>query len=65
VYDGIEAVRRSGVCNMLDRATVRQVALLLGHDEAYEWIRDHPDLYSQAVFRGLVVADDEGTKDRQ
>jgi diphthamide synthase (EF-2-diphthine--ammonia ligase) len=62
VYEGVEAVRQGGVTNMLQRDTVRQVAQLLGFEEAYEWIRDHPDLYSQAIFRGLAVED--GTDQR-
>lgn len=59
VYEGIEAVRQSGLTNMLQRDIVRQVALMLGFEEAHEWIRDHPDLYSQAVFRGLAVDDED------
>ena len=57
VFDGIEAVRQSGVTNMLARDTVREVALLLGYEHTCLWLEEHPDLYSQAVFRGLAVED--------
>jgi hypothetical protein len=45
---------------MLDRLTVRQIALLLGHKEAYEWIRDHSSEYAEGVFRGFEAEVEEG-----
>jgi hypothetical protein len=50
VYDGIEAVRQSGLTNTLDRPMVRRLALAFGYDEAHAWIRDNPELYSRAIF---------------
>jgi len=54
VFEGIEAVRRSGHTNMLDGARVAELAEEMGHHRAAAWIRAHPGLHSQAVFEGFV-----------
>jgi len=60
VFDGIEAVRQSGLTNMLDRPVVAKLAGEMGYGEAARWVRLHRDLYSRAIFCGFEVEDDEG-----
>lgn len=55
VFDGIEAVRRSGLTNMLDRPRVAEIAELMGFDQSAAWVRAHRDLYPQAIFHGFEV----------
>jgi hypothetical protein len=56
VYEGIEAVRQSGLTNMLDRPRVAEIAEAMGFDEAATWVREHRERYAQAVFHGIEVA---------
>jgi hypothetical protein len=56
VFEGIEAVRQSGITNMLDRERVAELAEDMGFDEAARWVREHRELYAQAVFHGFEVA---------
>jgi hypothetical protein len=56
VFEGIEAVRQSGVTNMLDRSRVAELAEAMGFDESARWVREHRELYAQAVFHGFEVA---------
>ncbi len=62
VYEGIEAVRRSGLTNMLDRPVVAHLAGEMGYEDASRWVRLHRDLYSRAVFHGLKV-EEEGEEE--
>jgi Mg/Co/Ni transporter MgtE len=55
VFEGIEAVRQSGITNMLDRERVAELAEAMGFDEAARWVREHRDLYARAVFHGFEV----------
>lgn len=55
VFAGIEAIRRSGLTNMLDRPRVAELAEEMGFAESAAWIRAHHDLYAQAIFHGLEV----------
>jgi len=57
----IQAVRRCGLTNMLDRPVVADLAEKLGFPEAARWIETHPRNYAEGVFRGFVV-DPEGGK---
>ena len=58
VFEGIEAVRRSGLTNMLDRPRVAELAEDLGFQESAEWVRANRELYARAVFNGFRVADE-------
>ena len=58
VFDGIEAVRLSGLTNMLDRRVVAEIADGMGYEQAARWVRDHRDLYSRAIFHGFEVTGD-------
>jgi len=52
---GIEAVRRSGRTNMLDRPAVAAIALELGHIAAAFWLTDKANhkTYAEGIFRGF------------
>jgi hypothetical protein len=55
VWQGIDAVRLSGLTNMLDRPEVVRIARELDFTEAAGWIERHPKEYAEGVFRGFVV----------
>lgn len=57
VLQGIEAVRNEGRVNMLDRATVAEIAGALGHIAARDWIRANPTAYAEGIFGGFVAWD--------
>jgi len=61
VWQGIDAVRLSGLTNMLDRPVVARLAGKLGWPDAARWIEEHPKEYAEGVFRGFVV-DPQGGK---
>jgi hypothetical protein len=58
VYEVIEAIRRSGVTNMLDRPVVIEVARQMGFPEVAEWIEREKRSYSRGIFVGFVARDD-------
>ncbi|HUC91950.1 MAG TPA: DUF5049 domain-containing protein [Paenibacillus sp.] len=53
VLEGLEAVRRLGPVNMLDRPGVVYWADKLGFSETSQWIRDNPKKYAEGVFTGF------------
>jgi hypothetical protein len=55
VFAGIEAVRRSGLTNMLDRPRVAEIAEEMSFHESTRWIRANRDLYARAIFHGFDV----------
>jgi hypothetical protein len=61
VWQGIDAVRLSGLTNMLDRPEVVRIARELDFPESARWIETHPKEYAEGVFRSFVV-DPEGGK---
>lgn len=61
VWQGIDAVRLSGLTNMLDRPVVARLAEELGYPDTARWIEDHPKEYAEGVFRGFIV-DSQGGK---
>jgi len=52
VLDGLEAVRTSGLTNMLDRPVVIELAKQMGFEETARWIESHPRDYAEGIFRG-------------
>jgi len=58
VLDGLEAVRRSGLTNMLARTTVADLAEEFGFDETARWIGAHRDLYAHGIFRGFEAEEE-------
>lgn len=57
VLGGLEAVRRSGLTNMLDRPAVIHIAEEMGFKSAAEWVFDHPAEYARGVFEGFEAED--------
>ena len=55
VHAGLEAVRLSGLTNMLDRSAVARIAAAMGYEACARWVRDHRDLYARGVFQGFEV----------
>jgi len=55
VFEGIEAVRKSGETNMLDRDRVAELAAELGFHASADWVRNNRDLYARAIFQGFEV----------
>jgi len=55
IYEGITAVRDSGMFNMLDLPAVAGLARQMGFDEAADWLGDRGNrsTYSQGIFRGF------------
>jgi len=60
VWQGIDAVRLSGLTNMLDHPEVVRIARELDFTEAAVWIEAHPKEYAEGVFRGFVLEPDGG-----
>ncbi len=60
VWQGLEAVKNSGLTNMLDRPAVIKIAEALGFLETARWIEDNPGQYSEGIFRGFVVESEGG-----
>jgi len=56
VLEGIEAVRRSGRTNMLDRNAVASIALELGFVDTAFWLEDKANhkAYAEGIFHGFT-----------
>lgn len=61
VFAGLEAVRRSGLTNMLDRPRVIEIAELWGYDATAEWLRTHRREYATGIFQGFQVIEEGDT----
>ena len=55
VWEGLEAVRRSGLTNMLDRPMVAYLAGEFGYQETADWVESHRREYAEGIFRGFYV----------
>ena len=53
VFQGIVAVRDSGLTNMLDVPVVVRLAQDMGHDEAARWVRANRRSYAEGFFHGF------------
>jgi len=58
VFAGLEAVRRSGLTNMLDRPRVIEIAEFWEYDETAAWVRLNRNMYAQGIFRGFRICDE-------
>ena len=58
VFEGIGAVRRSGLTNMLDRPRVVELAEEMGFEASAAWVEAHRDLYARAVFHGFEITEE-------
>ena len=59
VYEGLEAIRRSGLTNMCDRPRVIEIADLWGYDATAAWVRTHRAEYAQLIFHGVTMIAEE------
>jgi len=59
VLDGLEAVRRSGLTNMLDRPVVAELAEEFGFEEAAHWIRTHSPEFARGLFHGFAAREEK------
>lgn len=57
VLEGLEAVRESGLTNMLDRGEVERIAETMGYGEAATFVREEQEKYAEGVFKGFAVKD--------
>lgn len=55
VLEGIEALRQTGLVNMIGRDDVVTALRLMGRYEAEAWVRENPTAYAEGVFRGFVA----------
>ncbi len=55
VLKGIDAVRATGLTNMLDHRAVSMLAGASGHLAAGQWIAENPTVYVEGVMRGFVA----------
>ena len=53
VIRGLEAVRLSGMTNMLDRTAVVRIATAMGYDACARWVEGNLALYARGVFCGF------------
>ncbi len=60
VREGLEAVRLSGLTNMLDRPAVARIAAAMGYDACARWVLEHRGLYARGVFYGFEAEDGWG-----
>jgi hypothetical protein len=60
VHEGLEAVRLSGLTNMLDRPAVARIAASMGYEACARWVRDNRGLYARGVFHGFEVDGGQG-----
>jgi hypothetical protein len=49
IFDDLQSIRQSGLCNMLDLTCVKELA----KDETRNWINENKDLYVQGVAFGF------------
>lgn len=59
VLDGLEAVRRSGLTNMLDRPVVAELAEEFGFGEAARWIRTRRREFTEGIFHGFAAEEEK------
>ena len=60
VLDGLEAVRTSGLTNMLDRPVVVELARQMGFNETARWIENHRKEFAEGIFRGFEAEGGDG-----
>jgi hypothetical protein len=53
VLEGLEAVRLSGLTNMLDRPAVARIAAAMGYAACARWIEGNRGLFARGIFRGF------------
>jgi hypothetical protein len=59
VFEGITAVRDSGLTNMMDVPAVARLAQGMGYDEAAQWVRSNRKSYAEGFFHGFEAVETE------
>ncbi len=59
VLDGLEAVRRSGLTNMLHRPVVAELAGEFGFEETARWVRSNRKRFARGLFHGFAAEEEE------
>lgn len=59
VLDGLEAVRRSGLTNMLDHRVVAQLAEEFGFEEAARWVKAQRAQFAAGIFQGFEAEEEK------
>ena len=60
ILDGLEAIRRSGLVNMLNAIGVLEVARAMGLPEVTAWVLEERGLYAIGVLCGFEAAPEAG-----
>ena len=55
VFEGLEAVRSSGLTNMFDRPRVIEIAMMKGFIETAEWVQENKKQYTEGIIHGFDV----------
>ncbi len=55
VFDGLEAVRKSGVTNMFDYPNVMGIAFAMKYLETVFWLKENKAEYIEGIFKGFKV----------
>ncbi|MHB1002109.1 MAG: DUF5049 domain-containing protein [Armatimonadota bacterium] len=53
VFEGLEAIRRSGKTNMLDVPMVIELALNMGYVDTACWVHENSKTYVSGLFNGF------------
>ena len=59
VLDGLEAVRKSGLTNMLDRPVVAELAEEFGFEKAARWVKAHRREYAEGIFHRFAAEEEK------
>jgi hypothetical protein len=59
VLDGLEAVRTSGLTNMLDRPVIAELAREFGFEKAARWIKTRRKEYAEGLFHGFEAEEEK------
>ncbi|HPD18017.1 MAG TPA: DUF5049 domain-containing protein [Planctomycetota bacterium] len=59
VLDGLDAVRRSGLTNMLDHRVVAQLAEEFGFEEAARWVKAQRAQFAAGIFQGFEAEEEK------
>ena len=57
VYEGLDAIRRSGKTNMFARAQVIRLAAALGFADTAAWVETHAEEYLAGILAGFIPDD--------
>ena len=57
VFEGLEAIRRSGATNMFDYRAVVELTSMLNNRDTLLWLIDHKQDYLQGILYGIEPED--------